>query len=518
MQASLTPGNLVAGRSEPEIVTMLMRSFQLFFATVVMLMPGGVSWQRSAAPPVAAPAIVDSGAAAEALVIPSRILGRDRHVSVSLPPSHGRTERPYPVILILDGEYNFAPAVTVATKLAQLGHIPEAIVVGVANASADYRDRVHDMTPPGLSVSGSSLNEGGDRFLDFLEEELLPEIARRYRGGTPAMLVGHSSGGIIATYAAATRAAFSVVVSIDAPIHLGEGWLAERLMERARAAPPGPLRYISMESRFGWTADLWAALEEAAPREWRLERRTVEGESHETMPFIATYGGLKHAFADYSVVGAPLPPYGPASAAFRHYSDLAASLGAELPPPAPVLRRLIEDLLIEGRVEPSLRALDWLTAGYGETAAKAELEAMIERVAALPPLEETLESLLATPFPTPDEIAPYLGEWRGHMWMNPVAKSAIGLRIRVVDGKVAGEALDWFVDGTVGTRPLDYLRVTDDGLEYGVMNGMRPMGLLVYSGTKQGDVLEGMQAFRGIVLPLPDGHMPPDVHFRLARQ
>ena len=62
------------------------------------------------------------------------------------------------------------------------------------------------------------------------------------------------------------------------------------------------------------------------------------------------------------------------------------------------------------------------------------------------------------------------------------------------------------------------MKVVPGGLEFGQMNGMRPMGMIVYHGRVDGEVLEGEQRFRGIVLPLPDGHMPPDFHFRLVRQ
>ena len=49
-------------------------------------------------------------------------------------------------------------------------------------------------------MSGSSSHEGGDDS-DFIEKELLPEVDRRWRGGKPRTLVGHSSGGVIVTWA-----------------------------------------------------------------------------------------------------------------------------------------------------------------------------------------------------------------------------------------------------------------------------------------------------------------------------
>ena len=92
------------------------------------------------------------------------------------------------------------------------------------------------------------------------------------------------------------------------------------------------------------------------------------------------------------------------------------------------------------------------------------------------------------------------------------------LRIRVVNGKV---------EVTNTTRPapdvemdhkVEYLKVTADGLEYGNMNGMRPMGMIVNAGKRSGNVLEGTSGFRGIVLPLPGGMMPPTIYFRLEKR
>src|SRR4030095_12324967 len=97
--------------------------------------------------------------------------------------------------------------------------------------SADQK-RVYDLTPPGLSVSGSSLNEGGDRFLDFIEQELLPAVDRQFRGGAPRTFLGHSSGGILATYVAATRPMFRAVVAIDTPTEFGDNWLPKKLTTR----------------------------------------------------------------------------------------------------------------------------------------------------------------------------------------------------------------------------------------------------------------------------------------------
>jgi predicted alpha/beta superfamily hydrolase len=455
----------------------------------------------------------------DTLTVQSAALGQPRRVFVSVPASHAHTTRAYPVVIVLDGEAYFNNATTITTKLAGLGHFPESIVVAIPNASDDWNDRVHDMTPPGLSVSGSSLNQGGDKFLDFIERELLPLIATGYRGGAPAILVGHSSGGMIATYAAATRpAVFPVVVSIDAPIHLSENWLAKRLTAAASANAQQPLRYVSVEARFGWTDKTWQALNDVAPKTWRLKREQLEGESHESMFFLSLYQGLKYAFADYSIVGAPLIPRGTAMSAFEHYSRIEHEFKTQLPPPERALRRMVEDLLTEGRTAPARRALDWLSQGYGRQPNLAELQAMVTHAESLPPLKETVESLKTAPWPTAQQIADFVGDWRGHHWMNPAAKNATGLRIRVVDGKVIARSLDWPEPGVELERAVEYLNVTPDRLEFGYMNGMRPMGMIINTGKRNGNTLTGLSNFRGIRMPLPDGHMPPPIHFELTKQ
>jgi uncharacterized protein len=454
-------------------------------------------------------------AAAESFVLRSAILNEERRIHVALPPSHVNTSRRYPVVIVLDGESLFAPARTAAEWLASVGHVPEAIVVGIENT-----DRLRDLTPPGLSVSGSSLNEGGDRFLDFIERELLPAMDERYRGGAPRVFVGHSSGGILTTYAAATRsAAFPLNISIDAPVFLSDSWLAARLTERARSGGPELVRYVSLESRFGWTQATWDALKAAAPPSWRLHRERLAGESHNSMTMLALYLGLRDIFTDYSVVNAPAAPSAPAARTAEHYRMLEQAFGAPLPPPETVLRRLFEDLLTEGSVEPARRVLAWLTDGYGRQPDQGTLEAQLAHAQSLPPLAETVESLRATPMPGADEIAPYVGEWRGHTWMNPAAKNPLGLRITVVDGRVAAEILrEGREPGDAEVAvPVDYLKVVSGGLHFGQMNGMRPRGMIVNEGRRTGEVLEGEQGFRGIRLPLPDGHVPPVIHFRLIR-
>lgn len=462
------------------------------------------------------------GLTVQTLTLDSVILGDTRVVYLVLPPSFARSapERRYPVAIVLDGEENVPPAAAVSAELARHGQIPELLLVAIPNVAGatdeeSARNRVRDLTPPGLSVSGSSRAEGGDRFLDFIERELLPAVERQFRGGAPRVLVGHSSGGILATHAAATRPGFRAVIAIDTPTELGDDWLAQKLTARAAASPP-PLRYASYEARFGWRDDTWQALVAAAPATWRLQRQRLEGESHESLGMLALYLGLRETFRDYASSAAPVAP---TTSTLPYYARVSADLGAALVPPASLVRNVVEDLLMEGRGAAAREAYQLLVSGYGAPADAAALLAEIAAVERRPPPTETVEGLLATPFPTPEEARAFVGEWVGDTWMNPDEPRTERQRLHlgIVDGRLAGETILRRPSGEDLVLPWTHLRVTPAGLTWGYLNGMRPRGMLLFEATLTGDTLAGQSHFGGIDFRRPDGSPPPVVSFSFRR-
>jgi hypothetical protein len=444
--------------------------------------------------------------------IASSILGETRHVGIALPPSYAASApgRRYPVVVVLDGEASLTPATTAADELARYGQIPEVVIVAIENT-----DRLRDLTPPGLSVSGSSTHEGGDRFLDFIERELLPAVDRRFRTAAPRTLVGHSSGGIIATYAAATRSTYRAVVALDTPVELGDRWLVARLTARAKAAPTA-LRYAAIDARFPFPDDAWKTLVTMVPASWSLHHEHLAGESHESMPMLGMYLGLRAVFSDYSMLAAPKTP---TTSILPYYEKVSASLGAPVAPPQRLLTNVIEDLLIEGRGRAARAAYDTLVASYGSPSDAASILSQIADVERRPPPTETVESLLATPFPTPEDARRFLGDWVGDVWMN-ADEPRTGrqrLRIRVADGRVVGETIDHPAPGVEDVRRWTYLRITPAGLTFGYMNGMRPRGMLLSEGVLKGDTLSGMIRFGGVAFRMKDGSEPPPIHFSYRR-
>lgn len=128
-------------------------------------------------------------------LIYSIAMGEERMVKVHLPADYSRTSETYGVLYVLDGEYTFDYAVGAVSFLSNaFGHLPPLIVVGVPNI-----DRTRDM-----AVNyGSSL--AYKKFMNFIENELIPFVAKTYRTNGFDLLYGWSSASNISMQFLATN-------------------------------------------------------------------------------------------------------------------------------------------------------------------------------------------------------------------------------------------------------------------------------------------------------------------------
>jgi hypothetical protein len=233
------------------------------------------------------------------------------------------------------------------------------------------------------------------------------------------------------------------------------------------------------------------------------------------MPMLGAYLGLRELFADYSRKAAPVYP---TTSILPYYDTLAAKYGGALVPPAPLMRDVVDDLLIEGRGPDAQRAFDALVAAYGEPANAAATRSRIADVASRPAPSVTVESLLATPRATAAEIAPYVGEWLGESRRGEFHRTQFRLTITVKDGRAGGQVVWMFGDGEELVQPLQFITVQADGLTYGYMNGMRPRGMLMYPMKRTGtDTLEGLMEWGGVAPPTHEGEQPPPENITVRR-
>ncbi len=136
-------------------------------------------------------------------------LGNRRDILIYLPPSHGLSERRYPVIYMHDGQNLFDAATSfsgewqVDETMEQLATEDlEAIVVGLPNAA---RQRLHEYSP----FDDPRFGKGqGDAYLDFILNTVKPLVDNDFNTLPDCAhtgIIGSSMGGLISLYAFFSR-------------------------------------------------------------------------------------------------------------------------------------------------------------------------------------------------------------------------------------------------------------------------------------------------------------------------
>lgn len=133
----------------------------------------------------------------DTLSVASAVLGERRPINVYLPPTYAAdTLRRFPVLYMPDGgeQEDFPHVSATVDSMIREGAIPPVLVVGIANTV-----RRRDLTPP-TSVEDdrkvAPVVGHAPLFRRFVQDELMPEIQRRYRTADTTAVVGESLAGL----------------------------------------------------------------------------------------------------------------------------------------------------------------------------------------------------------------------------------------------------------------------------------------------------------------------------------
>jgi predicted alpha/beta superfamily hydrolase len=241
--------------------------------------------------------------------IHSAILNEDRDILIYTPPDYDEARSRYPVLYLLDADDQFHPTTGIVRHLVDNGLIPKLLVVGIRNT-----DRWRDLTPAGDENLRNELptSGGGERFLQFLKEELAPYIDTRYRTQPYRILIGHSLGGLMAVYAFLNEPAFfQASMAIDPSLW----WNNEALVKQAatffeRHQPVNNYLYLTIDNAFPPSVAMcWALahnLWRTAPQGFstagvHVEIHPMDGVTHGTIPHPSIYEGLQAFFKDWQI-------------------------------------------------------------------------------------------------------------------------------------------------------------------------------------------------------------------------
>ena len=294
------------------------------------------------------------------VVIKSEVLGEDRTILVRTPPGYEHDGQRYPVLYLTDGDAHLGHTASTIEFLARSGRMPEMIVVAITNT-----DRTRDLTPTNASMrrpDGSEMkfptSGGADKFLKFIETELIPKIEKDYRTQPYRVFAGHSFGGLFAIYALLARPEiFNAYIAASPSMHWDNQLLSRKAEEFFKDRKElNRTLYFTLANEGGAMREGFdrfkGVLGKNKPKGFEWDSMLMEDEDHGSVVMRSHYHGLRKVFdgwqvtADIAAGGAP--------AVESHYKQLSAKFGYAIPPPELLMNNLGYQLMGEGKTDEAI--------------------------------------------------------------------------------------------------------------------------------------------------------------------
>lgn len=175
----------------------------------------------------------------------SIVKGQEYELQILLPGGYKESNKKYPVVFLMDSQWDFPLVKSIYGQQYYDGIIPELIIVGITWAGINPNPdslRARDYTPTKemrLMQSG-----GADAFLDFMKMELFPFLDANYKiDNNQRILMGCSLGGLFTLYSMFTHPdMFTGYVAASPAVTWDNDVLYKFEKEFSEKKVPGPLR------------------------------------------------------------------------------------------------------------------------------------------------------------------------------------------------------------------------------------------------------------------------------------
>lgn len=233
----------------------------------------------------------------------SKDTGRTYDLYFQLPDL--KNGKKYPVLFVLDGQWDFKLLDSVYGGLHYDKFVPEMIIVGItySGENPNYDQlRAMDYTPTTVkNVPGS-----GDaaKFLDFLKKDVFPFVEKNYQAdASKRILMGSSYGGLFTLYAMFTEPElFYGYVAAAPAVSFADDFSFKQEKKFAEANKNLPVRLAisvgGVEELAPSVKAFMKVLKSRAYNGLRFDTRVIEGERHASNKPEAYNRGLRFMFND----------------------------------------------------------------------------------------------------------------------------------------------------------------------------------------------------------------------------
>ncbi len=303
----------------------------------------------------------------ERITVHSNVLNEDRVILVRMPAAAQGKKDKYPVLYLADGDGHINEVGAIIDFLASQGRCTPIMIVSIPNTN-----RTRDLTPTPATLrgpDGSAQNApatggGGDKFLEFIQTELFPEIEKRYQPRPYRIFAGHSLGGLLAIHALIAHPdMFNAYIAVSPSLqwddqhtlHQAQQFFAKQKEFKKtlffslgnEGATPNPMGdgFDQMQKLFTTTM----------PKGFIVRSARYPDEDHGSTTFLAHYAGLRAVFDGWVMPREPGGgvPVGGLKGIEQHYGELSERFGFPVSAEQ-AINQLGYGLLGEKKIEESI--------------------------------------------------------------------------------------------------------------------------------------------------------------------
>lgn len=227
----------------------------------------------------------------------SEVLNEKTKITVKLPLSYTNNKnKTYPVFYMLDDGINTELVDSMIRRLHISNGANEHIVIGVNSTN-----RLRDFAPTVNMDPRGPVGEGGgaDKFLDYIESELMPHINKAYRTNNHNVVAGHSIAGLFVVHAFHSRPnLFQAHLAFSPAVWWGARETASAAKNYVlKGTSNGGYLYMNIGSEGGEMREVYDGLTQVILRhrssDLMLSLDEFDNESHDFTMVAGLYNALK---------------------------------------------------------------------------------------------------------------------------------------------------------------------------------------------------------------------------------